>query len=209
MFAQEHLRGGRPVEADAEGTRTRLTRVRRLVRGQGLRLFATRRRHRAFCQVPRRRQPSLCHRRQKALYCAGLPLRRRGRAGACLPGAPFPSPPARLRVPSVDRDRNEVVALLVAAGLGSPAERALITLLALNGLRVSEAIGGRQRGPRTRAGPPYADRAAQRREGGEGAFGTAHSAVDGGLIEQEANLLGVPAQHAVGEPLESWPLSVG
>jgi integrase/recombinase XerD len=30
-------------------------------------------------------------------------------------------------------------ALLVAAGLGSPLEHALISLLALNGLRVSEA----------------------------------------------------------------------
>ncbi len=38
-------------------------------------------------------------------------------------------------------DRNEVAALLVAAGLGAPSERALISLLALNGLRVSEAIG--------------------------------------------------------------------
>ncbi len=32
-------------------------------------------------------------------------------------------------------------ALLVAAGLGPPAEHALISLLALNGLRVSEATG--------------------------------------------------------------------
>jgi len=32
--------------------------------------------------------------------------------------------------------------MLVAAGLGAPAEHALISLLALNGLRVSEAIGG-------------------------------------------------------------------
>ncbi len=38
-------------------------------------------------------------------------------------------------------DRNELGALLVAAGLGPPAEHALISLLALNGLRVSEAIG--------------------------------------------------------------------
>jgi integrase/recombinase XerD len=44
---------------------------------------------------------------------------------------------------------------LVAAGLGSPAEHALISLLALNGLRVSEAIGadiealGLERGHRT------------------------------------------------------------
>ena len=31
--------------------------------------------------------------------------------------------------------------MLIAAGLGSPAEHALISLLALNGLRVSEATG--------------------------------------------------------------------
>jgi integrase len=52
-------------------------------------------------------------------------------------------------------DRNELGALLVAAGLGSPVEHALISLLALNGLRVSEATGadiehlGVQRGHRT------------------------------------------------------------
>jgi len=52
-------------------------------------------------------------------------------------------------------DRNELGALLVAAGLGSPAEHALISLLALNGLRVSEATGanienlGVERGHRT------------------------------------------------------------
>jgi integrase/recombinase XerD len=52
-------------------------------------------------------------------------------------------------------DRNELGALLVAAALGSPAEHALISLLALNGLRVSEATGasiqslGLERGHRT------------------------------------------------------------
>jgi integrase/recombinase XerD len=52
-------------------------------------------------------------------------------------------------------DRNELGALLVAAGLGLPAEHALISLLALNGLRVSEATGadieamGTERGHRT------------------------------------------------------------
>ena len=58
------------------------------------------------------------------------------------------SPAAHVRRPRLDceshaagLDRNEVGALLVAAGLGSPAEHALISLLALNGLRVSEAIG--------------------------------------------------------------------
>jgi integrase/recombinase XerD len=52
-------------------------------------------------------------------------------------------------------DRNELGALLVAAGLGPPPEHALISLLALNGLRVSEATGadiehlGLERGHRT------------------------------------------------------------
>ena len=52
-------------------------------------------------------------------------------------------------------DRNELGALLVTAGLGPPAEHALISLLALNGLRVSEATGasiealGVERGHRT------------------------------------------------------------
>jgi integrase/recombinase XerD len=52
-------------------------------------------------------------------------------------------------------DRNEVGALLVAAGLGPACEHALVSLLALNGLRVSEATGadidrlGLERGHRT------------------------------------------------------------
>ena len=52
-------------------------------------------------------------------------------------------------------DRNELGALLVAARLGSPVGHALISLLALNGLRVSEATGanienlGVERGHRT------------------------------------------------------------
>jgi integrase len=53
---------------------------------------------------------------------------------------------AHVRRPRVDYeshatalDRNELGALLVAAGLGTPGEHALISLLALNGLRVSEA----------------------------------------------------------------------
>ena len=68
-------------------------------------------------------------------------------------------PPRRPRVGyeshAVALDRNELGAMLVAAGLGSPAEHALISLLALNGLRVSEAAGagighlGLERGHRT------------------------------------------------------------
>jgi integrase/recombinase XerD len=72
------------------------------------------------------------------------------------------SPAAHVRRPRVDYeshavalDRNELGALLVAAGLGPSAEHALISLLALNGLRVSEATGadiehlGLERGHRT------------------------------------------------------------
>jgi integrase len=72
------------------------------------------------------------------------------------------SPAAHVRRPRIDYeshavalDRNELGALLVAAGLGSSAGHALISLLALNGLRVSEATGadiehlGLERGHRT------------------------------------------------------------
>ena len=88
------------------------------------------------------------------------------------------SPAVHVRRPRLDYeshavglDRNEVGALLVAAGLGSPAEHALISLLALNGLRVSEAIGadiealGLERGHRTLT---------VLRKGGDGASGTTH-----------------------------------
>jgi site-specific recombinase XerD len=58
------------------------------------------------------------------------------------------SPAAHVRRPRLDYeshatclDRNELGALLVAAGLGTAAEHALISLLALNGVRVSEATG--------------------------------------------------------------------
>jgi site-specific recombinase XerD len=72
------------------------------------------------------------------------------------------SPAVHVRRPRLDYeshavglDRNEVGALLVAAGLGPAIEHALLSLLALNGLRVSEATGanieslGLERGHRT------------------------------------------------------------
>jgi integrase/recombinase XerD len=72
------------------------------------------------------------------------------------------SPAVHVRRPRLDYeshatglDRNELGALLVAAALGSPVEHALISLLALNGLRMSEATGasiqalGLERGHRT------------------------------------------------------------
>jgi site-specific recombinase XerD len=72
------------------------------------------------------------------------------------------SPAVHVRRPRLDYesdatglDRNELGAMLVAAGLGGARDHALIALLALNGLRVSEAIGadidnlGLERGHRT------------------------------------------------------------
>ena len=72
------------------------------------------------------------------------------------------SPAVHIRRPRIDYashvahlDRNELGAILVAAGLSSPRDHALVSLLALNGLRVSEAIGaniealGQERGHRT------------------------------------------------------------
>jgi len=72
------------------------------------------------------------------------------------------SPAAHVRRPRLDYashatglNRNELGDIVVAAGLGSPAEHALISLLALNGLRVCEATGadaealGIERGHRT------------------------------------------------------------
>jgi hypothetical protein len=72
------------------------------------------------------------------------------------------SPAAHVRRPRLDYeshatglDRNEVGAMLVTAGLSSARDHALVSLLALNGLRVSEAIGadierlGLERGHRT------------------------------------------------------------
>jgi integrase/recombinase XerD len=72
------------------------------------------------------------------------------------------SPAIHVRRPRLDYesqatglDRNELGALLVAADLSSSGDHALVSLLALNGLRVSEALGadinalGLERGHRT------------------------------------------------------------
>ncbi len=57
-------------------------------------------------------------------------------------------PALNVRRPKVDYesrtlglDRNELGAFLVQAGLGSPRDHALASLLALNGSRISEALG--------------------------------------------------------------------
>jgi integrase/recombinase XerD len=97
------------------------------------------------------------------------------------------SPAVHIRRPSIDYeshvghlDRNELGAILVTAGLSLPRDHALVSLLALNGLRVSEALGanidalGLERGHRTLtvrrkggkiATMPLAPRRAHRRPG--------------------------------------------
>jgi hypothetical protein len=72
------------------------------------------------------------------------------------------NPAVNVRRPKVDHeshtlglDRNELGALLLQAGLGAPRDQALVVLLALNGLRISEALNadiedlGVDRGHRT------------------------------------------------------------
>ena len=129
----------------------------------------------AWCQLHHLR---LFQARRADIECFARDLEARGRARATITrrlctiagfyryaveeGLLENSPGAHVRRPRVDceshatgLDRNELGAILVAAGLGTAAEHALISLLALNGLRVSEATGaniealGTERGHRT------------------------------------------------------------
>jgi site-specific recombinase XerD len=91
------------------------------------------------------------------------------------------SPAAHVRRPRLDYeshatavDRNELGAMLVAAGLGPPAEHALISLLALNGRRVSEATGAGTRAARPGARAPEADEHPQGQQGRHHPAGTPH-----------------------------------
>jgi integrase len=91
------------------------------------------------------------------------------------------SPAAHVRRPRVDYesravalDRNELGALLVAAGLGPPPEHALISLLALNGLRGIRGDWGRHRAPRPGTRAPDFDHHPERRQGRHHPAGTAH-----------------------------------
>ena len=94
-------------------------------------------------------------------------------------------PAAHVRRPRLDYeshatalDRNELGALLVAAGLGPPAEHALISLLALNGLRVSEATGADIEQLGLERGPPHSCHHPQGRQGGHCPARAAHRAGD-------------------------------
>ena len=71
-------------------------------------------------------------------------------------------------------DRNEVGALLVAAGLGAPSEHALISLLALTGLRVFRSHRRQRRGARARTWPPDPASATKGRQDSDHPFGPSH-----------------------------------
>ena len=112
--------------------------------------------HRMLRPRPRSKGPGPGHGHPQAVHRRGvLQVRRRGRTAEPLPGDARPPPRLDYESHATGLDRNEVGALLVAAGLGAAAEHALISLLALNGLRVSEATGadiqalGVERGHRT------------------------------------------------------------
>ena len=98
---------------------------------------------------PGDRHPAPVHQRRV------LQVRRRGGTDRPLTATHVRRPRVDYESHAVALDRNELGALLVAAGLGLPAEHALISLLALNGLGVSEATGadiehlGLERGHRT------------------------------------------------------------
>ncbi len=113
-------------------------------------------RHRRLRPASRGVWSSSSHGRPPALHdLVLLPLRRRRRAHLELAGGPCPATRLDYESHATGLDRNEVGAMLVAAGLGGAQDHTLLSLLALNGLRVSEAIGvnierlGLERGHRT------------------------------------------------------------
>jgi integrase/recombinase XerD len=158
-----------PRAAGAGRIPGRLSRLTREAYALDLRQYAS------WCQL---RHLRLFQARRADIECFARDLETRGRARATITRrlctiAGFyryaveeelleHSPAAHVRRPRLDYeshatrlDRNELGAILVAAGLGAAAEHALISLLALNGLRVSEATGasiealGTERGHRT------------------------------------------------------------
>jgi integrase/recombinase XerD len=125
-------------------------------RGHDLALFAARRSDiegfardlEARGRARATKAPAAVHHRR------AVPVRRRRGPAGPLTRRARPPPAPGLRNSCRGLDRNELGAL-VAAGLGPAADHALISLLALNGLRVSEATGadienlGIERGHRT------------------------------------------------------------
>lgn len=91
------------------------------------------------------------------------------------------SPAVHVRRPRLDYeshavglDRNELGAFLVAAGLSSAQDHALASLLALNGLRISEALGANIEDLGLERRSSDAGRAPQGRQGRDHPAGTAN-----------------------------------
>jgi hypothetical protein len=103
------------------------------------------------------------------------PLRRRRRSTRALAGRARASASAGLRVARGWAGPQRVGALLVAAGLDTAAEHPLVSLLAINGLRISEALGHRHQPARPRTRPPHPDCAPRRRQDRHHSTGTSYS----------------------------------
>ena len=95
---------------------------------------------------------------------------------------------------AVALDRNELGALLVAAGFGPPTEHALISLLALNGASGIRGDRGRYRAPGPRTQAPDPDHHPERRQGGDCPAGTAHGPGDRPGRRRAHRLAGVPGR---------------
>lgn len=98
------------------------------------------------------------------------------------------NPAANVRRPKVDYesrtlglDRNELGGLLVQAGLGSSRDHALISLLAMNGLRISESARCRHRRPRHRTRRPHPEDLAHGKKARHDSARSAHRSVVGSL----------------------------
>ena len=130
-------------------------------RTRSLALFAVRRADiETFARELEGRGPGPRHRHPPAVHHRRVQVRRRGRTPRSLPGRARPSALGGLRVPrhraGPQRARRPAGRRRAGpAGLGPPAEHALISLLSLNGLRVSKATDadiehlGLERGHRT------------------------------------------------------------
>ena len=116
------------------------------------------------------------------------------------------NPAANVRRPKVDHesrtlglDRNELGGLLVQAGLGTAREHALFSLLALNGLRISEALNAdiealdMDRGHRTLK--------IVHREVNMGSFRSHHEPAEASISTSAS---GQPVRSSLGPKVDGW-----
>jgi integrase/recombinase XerD len=152
--------------------------------------------------APRHGHPEAVHHRRV------LQVRGRGRTPGSSPAAHVRRPRADYESHAAALDRNELGALLVAVGLGTPGEHALISLPALNGLRVSEATGADTEHLGLERGHRNPDHHPQRRQGRDHAAGTADPLGDRPDHRRALRRGGVPGfRRAAAGPARGHPSS--